>query len=942
MGIPLSAAGQAIRSAAGVKVPVITGNSQSGSNLTLKINAPTDCSGQIAVEFKSVNRELDGRIKQDVKLKSGMQEVSLPLPPLPGGVHIAHIQLLDARNKVLDAAAMRFDTPITAQAAIRFAAANRIYQPGQPVEFTVDTTNFQAGDKLLVSIEDTNFRTVYQAEKNSSQADFSVNLQAPYTILYRIFAKVVRNGQLIGRSMEEFSVPGRKLDHTDFHAGMWGGRLLLSNMLRNYGFDLLSCDGRRDNIQEGTLRNITNLGLYPLILNLSWVANDTALNLKYRADIASDPVRVPCYSDPAVTAAAEKGLAELTKNNQFNYYNGLYHMLGDEMFLGSSVCYSEHCLKGFREYLQKQYKSIAELNRVWNSSFKDFADVVPVQRKVVENSDNLAPWLDHKMFMVNVWAHNFVGKRIEFIRNGVPGAQVGMSGTQVPGYSYDWAQLMKHLSCTAYYNGVQTTLVNQWQHDGSLSGQWGGGYVCSSKVYDIYQKSYQWSNLIKGANMVWNWHGSAYNGDGSPTENLKSYCEEFNLLKSGLAKLVLSADKNNAEVAVLYSQSSMFTAMAGGIGQAEWQNTQTGWEELLLDLKLDARFITYEELADSKFDLSKFKIIILPLSLALSDAERERLVQFAEKGGTVIADALPGRYDSHGKRISGTVLDKLFPPNRGKIAPQMQNLNQAILKGRFRVAEPDLELIKITSCGKGRGVLLNVMLSSYQSLAIGGAGGETATAASGSQAYCLAMRQLISQLAQASSVAAHAAITDSKGQLTPSQSVLKKSGLNHYLAVVRHTDLMKTGKIDHQNAPVLQVKLPVTGVIYDVRQGKLIARGNQFTIKAPAGYGQLFAILPDEITAMTAQVPAAVKAGEMVKVTCRAKGAQSRTVYRLEVTDPRGNLCREYSLNSCFETPDGEFAFQIPYNAPTGQWQVKLQHTASGQSVSKKLAVNAN
>ena len=97
-------------------------------------------------------------------------------------------------------------------------------------------------------------------------------------------------------------------------------------------------------------------------------------------------------------------------------------MLGDEMFLGSSVCYSEHCLKGFREYLQKQYKTIAELNRVWNSSFKDFADVVPVQRKVVENSDNLAPWLDHKMFMVNVWAHNFVGKRIEFIRNGVPGA----------------------------------------------------------------------------------------------------------------------------------------------------------------------------------------------------------------------------------------------------------------------------------------------------------------------------------------------------------------------------------------------------------------------------------------------------------------------------------------------------------------------------------------
>ena len=545
------------------------------------------------------------------------------------------------------------------------------------------------------------------------------------------------------------------------------------------------------------------------------------------------------------------------------------------------------------------------------------------------------------MFMINVWSHKYIGKRVEIIQQGIPGAKIGMSGTQVPGYGYDWAQLMKHLSCTAYYNGVQTTLVNQWQPEGSLSGQWGGGYVSPGKLYDIYQRSYQWSNLIKGANMVWNWHGSAYNGDGSPTINLKSYSEEFNIIKKGIAKLMLTADRDNAQVAVLYSQPSVFTAMAGGIGIAEWQNTQTGWEALLLDLKLTTRYITYENLADSKFDLSKFKVIILPLTLALSEAERQNLVKFAQNGGTVIADAFPGRYDHHGKRINNTVLDKLFPGCAGKLDPQMKDLKDPILNGRFKVAEPALGTLKVTKLGKGRGILFNVMLNSYQSLTIGGVGGETATAASGSQAYCLAMRKLVNKIAAESGAVSHAVVTDKNNQQTPSQSILKKAGENCYFAIVRHSDTMKTGKIDNNapDTPVINIKLPVSGVIYDVREGKKIAEGNAFKVKAATGYGQLFAILPAEVTAVNAAVPATVKAGSMVNISCSADGAKSRTVYRMEVIKPNGKIAGEYSLNSCFATPEGKFAFQIPFNAETGKWQAVITHCASGKKIAKAFNV---
>lgn len=47
--------------------------------------------------------------------------------------------------------------------------------------------------------------------------------------------------------------------------------------------------------------------------------------------------------------------------------------------------------------------------------------------------------------------------------------------------------------------------------------------------------------------------------------------------------------------------------------------------------------------------------------LCLSDAEAHAIEAFCERGGTVIADYMPGVWDQHGKgRVNGGVLDELF------------------------------------------------------------------------------------------------------------------------------------------------------------------------------------------------------------------------------------------------------------------------------------------
>ncbi|RYD69817.1 MAG: beta-galactosidase, partial [Verrucomicrobiaceae bacterium] len=52
---------------------------------------------------------------------------------------------------------------------------------------------------------------------------------------------------------------------------------------------------------------------------------------------------------------------------------------------------------------------------------------------------------------------------------------------------------------------------------------------------------------------------------------------------------------------------------------------------------------------------------ILPASLCLSDAEARQIATFCERGGTVIADYLPGVWDQHGRgRSAGGALDQMF------------------------------------------------------------------------------------------------------------------------------------------------------------------------------------------------------------------------------------------------------------------------------------------
>lgn len=931
---------KAVREAGACDTPAVFSRfNHSGDTLELTLDAKRAEKVKVLCNFKNFNRFDDGSVSSEVNLTTGANEVQLKLPQLPGGDHLAYFYLLDSKGGIYDAGAMNFATPEPVKLTLTYPNAKRILPADKSSEIVINCNDPAAGDTIYVDVEDTEFRIVqthkFKAAK-SVRIDFKP--QVPRTLLYRILVRMEKAGKVVARSMGEVSVP-TKLDPTDFHAGIWAGRRILAQLYKNLGFELVSIDGRSSNIKNGLLANAANLNMYPLVLNIGLYNNHNGLN--YRTDRPSDPVRNPCYSDAALNADTQKKISDQIEKTSLDYYAGYYHMLGDEMFLGSMVCYAEHCLKDFRKELEAEYKTIDALNKNWNTSFKSFSEVMPMQLAEAQKHGNLAPWISHKTFMNKVYAHKAQGIRVEAVKKSIPGAQVGLSGTQVPGYSYDWAQLMKQFDCLAFYAGIQRTLICDFAKPGIIMGEWGGGYVGPHALYDAYQRSDHWSNLMKGANSCFHWHGSAILGDGTATENFKVYSEEFNVLKSGIAKMLLTAEKRDPKIAILYSQSSLFAAMGTSFQLVRWMHTQTGWDEMLRDLKYDATFITYEQLADSKFDLSRFKVIVLPMALSLSQSERERLVKFTEAGGTVIADAAPGRFDQHGARAANTVLDKLFPANTRELAPLSKDIKQGDLTSRFLIAEPELPVYTVRNVGKGKAVLLNIIFDAYQTLTLGGVGGEHSTSTTGTEQYCNALRTVVSKIMTDAGLKVYAVVKDNRGRLAPSESVLRKNGENYYFGIM-YRDLLSEkipGRIDFKNATPVTVELPISGVIYDVRRGVKLGKGNKFKTTLPAGYGQLFAVLPAEITAVKTQLPPSVKAGSVCSVKVSADGAADKSVFRMEVYTPDGKKQPLYSKNQVSENKETVFSFQIPYNAEKGKWNLVFTHAASGKKSNRLVTV---
>lgn len=434
----------------------------------------------------------------------------------------------------------------------------------------------------------------------------------------------------------------------------------------------------------------------------------TFFNL-YR-DNRSRPMRPHSIWDPTVVARLKRNL----RDNITRARTGpaLAYAFDDEISVTSftspaDVDWSPEGLAHFRAWLQTQYGTLGKLNAEWGTKFTQWDNVEPqgvddIRHFHEQTFDhwNLAPWLDHRSFMNAAWAGLLADLTHE--ANVLdPNTPAGFVGGQAPATygGYDYALLGDAVQWMEAYDigGTNEILRSFW---GQTKPHVQTYFLTDNPAMD---KWFLWYSLTHGDRGVICWPESDKgpwfeNGQARPA--VQALAPTFKEVQGPISEIFPDATFQHDGIALYYSQSSIATSWFMDIQPhgRSWVNRRSSmnndnatdilnrnaWTKLLEDSGFQYNFVSYHDvLQHGAAALAGYHVLILPRTLALSDAEATAIRQWVAQGGTLIADYLPGVFDEHGKARAVGALDDVFGVQR--------DATQGVLDGKA-IAEVNAEL----------------------------------------------------------------------------------------------------------------------------------------------------------------------------------------------------------------------------------------------------------
>jgi hypothetical protein len=173
-------------------------------------------------------------------------------------------------------------------------------------------------------------------------------------------------------------------------------------------------------------------------------------------------------------------------------------------------------------------------------------------------------------------------------------------------------------------------------------------------------KYQQWQRLFYGhcgASIFW--HYTMLNPDLTFSEQGSALAETFGQLQSGIARLFMNSTVREDGVAIHFSMASIRGAwITDGVIRPDMGNVN-GSSKSYADLvrrrdawvkELEKQGVQFRFLATPQIEtgaLDQYRVLIMPYSIALSDAEIKALERFISSGGRVLADEHLGKMDEH-------------------------------------------------------------------------------------------------------------------------------------------------------------------------------------------------------------------------------------------------------------------------------------------------------
>ncbi len=318
------------------------------------------------------------------------------------------------------------------------------------------------------------------------------------------------------------------------------------------------------------------------------------------------------------------------------------------------VDWSPADLEAFRKWLQRRYSSLENLNLAWGTAFSDWAAVVPMTTEEAQRHGNYAPWAEHRIFMEEAFIRT-IARGGEIAREFDPGARPSFSGTQVPtphnGCNwYEIDQVADYLQ--PYSGGSQDAMHHLFRPGLKLTGFTGYGLVGDKVQHEVWQRLFYGH---AGASIFW--HYTLLNPDLTFSEQGSALAQAIGRLQSGIGRIFMNAPVQEDGVAIHFSMASIRGAwitdgrIVEGVRSAaqtsknfaELMKRREAWVKQLESQGLQFRFLATPQIEAG--ELSRYRVLILPYSIALSDREAAAIEAFAARGGRVFVDEQAGRMD---------------------------------------------------------------------------------------------------------------------------------------------------------------------------------------------------------------------------------------------------------------------------------------------------------
>jgi len=362
---------------------------------------------------------------------------------------------------------------------------------------------------------------------------------------------------------------------------------------------------------------------------------------------------------------------------------------------------------------------------------------------------DFSPLLDRMSFNDSVWAC-LLGDLVEAANAADPDTPCGIVGAQAPSLwgGYDYAKLCRKVQfLEAYDLGSAQEIARSFDPEHAMP-------VVTTHFHregedaarDVWWAWYHFAHGNRGAiGWVEDWFEGA-----APRPWLAAFAPALREIGGVQGAKLAGARWRHDGVAIYYSHPSIQVSwcLDSEAHGETWVNrgrddrlgtshcVRKAWEYLLADAGLQYDFVAYDEVARSGVPPG-YRVLVLPACYALSDLEARRMREFCERGGTLVADFLPGVFDRHGRGRPRGALDALFGVARdaplrkerlfgGKLwvetdqeagyeAPSYRKLFETVaceLRERYAVAERGLPAAA-RAVGAGRAVLLNLSPQRY-------------------------------------------------------------------------------------------------------------------------------------------------------------------------------------------------------------------------------------